>query len=143
MQLSIWIHKRSLSVFGFGYANRQNNYLKILVKKKEHTTGLFIDFAIGFDTVSHSVLTTKLAYYGIMANFLKLIQSYLANRKQTVTCYGINTILSNVKYGLRQWSILGNLLFFIYINYVTVTAFSQVAFRIMFADATNLFFTKE
>ena len=68
---------------------------------------------------------------------LQWIQNYLAKRKQTVIFHGTNSALKNIICGVPQGSILGPLLFLIYIN--DVSAVSQVTFPIMFADDKNFF----
>ena len=96
--------------------------LTILIDKitkaidNKDTIGLFLDFAKAFDTVNHNILLTKLAHYGIRGNVLQWIQNYLAKRKQTIVFYGTNSVLKNITCGVPQGSILGPLLFLIYIN---------------------------
>ena len=66
---------------------------------------------------------------------LQWIQNYLAKTKQTVIFHGTNSVLKNITCGVPQGSILGPLLFLIYIN--DLSAVSQVTFPIMFADDAN------
>ena len=77
---------------------------------------VFVDFKKAFDTVDHAILLNKLQYYGFIGDELKWIQSYLSNRSHK--CF-INGVLSNtgiMKCGVPQGSILGSLLFLIFIN---------------------------
>ena len=72
-----------------------------------------------------------------MVNVLQWIQNYLAKIKQTVICHGTNSVLKNITCCVPQGSIMGPLLFLIYIN--DLSAVYQVTFPIMFADDTNFF----
>ena len=77
---------------------------------------LFIDFAKAFDVIDHDLLCKKLLLYGITGKSLQILSSFLENRAQYIT---VNSNASNtqpVKYGVPQGSILGPLLFAIYVN---------------------------
>ena len=104
---------------------------------KEHVIGVFLDFAKAFDTVNHRILLGKLAHYGIRGNILQWIQNYLSNRQQRVKLKGTTSTLSNITCGVPEGSILGPLLFLIYIN--DLTTLSDKMLTIMFADDTSIF----
>ena len=77
---------------------------------------IFLDLSKAFDTLNHSILLDKLNYYGIKNCSLQLIKSYLANRSQYVEHNGIKSDYSPISTGVPQGSILGPLLFIIYLN---------------------------
>ena len=77
---------------------------------------MFIDLKKAFDTVNHEILLHKLEHYGIRDTSLKWFKSYLTDRKQYVSLNGIDSDVNNVTCGVPQASVLGLLLFLLYIN---------------------------
>ena len=77
---------------------------------------VFLYLAKAFDSVSHDILLKKLEKYGIRVSVLKLFSSYLSDRYQFVSVNNSNSTLQLIKFGVPQGSILGPLLFLIYIN---------------------------
>ena len=111
--------------------------------KNEYTLGVFIDLSKAFDTVNHEILLKKLEYYGIKDITNKWLLSYLTNRKQSIT-YNNKKCESDfltIKCGVPQGSILGPLLFLIYVNDLC-KASSEIS-AVMFADDTNLFLSNK
>ena len=108
---------------------------------KNYFLGIFIDLSKAFDTVDHSILLKKLEHCGIKGRCLSWFQSYLSNHKQYIEVKQDNktgnTELSNIICGVPQGSILGPLLFIIYVNDLCQT--SEFLKPIIFADNTNLF----
>ncbi|MEL6988120.1 MAG: reverse transcriptase family protein [Bacteroidota bacterium] len=97
---------------------------------------LFLDLSKAFDTVNHSRLLSKLERYGIRGMTLRWIESYLNLRYQFVSFNGHSSDLEHVQHGVPQGSILGPLLFIIYINDLDCAC---NRFRpTVFADDTNL-----
>ena len=86
------------------------------MQKRNHVIGLFIDLSKAFDTIDHEKLLIKLEYYGIRGICLELIKNYLTNRQQYTEFNGTQSDLSLIYYGIPQGSVLGPLLFLIYIN---------------------------
>ena len=78
--------------------------------------GIFIDLKKTFDTVKHDILLDKLEHYGIRGITLKWLKSYLENRKQFVTTNHTESDRHNLMdFGVPQGSVLGPLLFLIFI----------------------------
>ena len=107
-------------------------------EKNEYTLGLFIDLSKAFDTVDHSVLLRKLELYGITDRNYAWIKSNLSNHLQYIQVdENCRTEYCVVKCGVPQVSILGPLLFLLYVN--DLKNASLVLDHIIFADDTNLF----
>ena len=132
----------------FGFQKNNSTFHAILsltdsilssFENNEFVLGIFIDLAKAFDTVNHQILLDKLQNYGVKSNMIKWFKSYLSKRKQCVSYENVRSVFKKIKCGVPQGSILGPLLFLLYIN--DLPASSKLSELILFADDTNIFYS--
>ena len=111
--------------------------IKETIDKKKYGCGIFIDLRKAFDTVNHNILLNKLEHYGIRGTALQWFKSYLYNRQQYVFHNGESSSLHHITCGVPQGSVLGPLLFLLYIN--DLPNISNVLQFYLFADDTNIY----
>lgn len=109
--------------------------------KKRFSCAVFIDLKKAFDTVNHSILLKKLNYYGIRGLTNDWFESYLSGRTQTTEVGSNVSGKKHCLYGVPQGSVLGPLLFLLYINDI-VKASTLFTF-FLFADDTNLLYANK
>ena len=101
----------------------------------KYAIGVFVDFQKAFDTVDHNILLQKLERYGIRGNINNWFRSYLQDRNQFVSILGHDSNKRTLTYGVPQGSVLGPLLFLLFINDLHQAIRSSTVFH--FADDTN------
>jgi Reverse transcriptase (RNA-dependent DNA polymerase) len=111
------------------------NLISKFSNDSKHTIAIFCDLKKAFDTCNHEILLSKMFKLGIRGVELKWFKNYLSNRKQFVSINGHCSSLRNILIGVPQGSILGPLLFLIYINDLPLCS---KLISLLFADDTTL-----
>ena len=107
------------------------------MNRKEITIAVYIDAMKAFDTVNHQILINKLQKFGIEGTLLRWLKNYLTNRKQCTMANDIVSEYRNITCGVPQGSVLGPLLFLIYINDISKCILnSKIS---MYADDTVVY----
>ena len=107
--------------------------MQLGLNKNEQVDGILLDFSKAFDKVPHQRLLERLSYYGV-----RWIKDFLTNLNQEVVVEGKHSSRSEVTSGVPQGTVLGPLLFIIFINDITKNTSSNVR---LFVDDCLLYHT--
>jgi hypothetical protein len=138
-------HHNILYPYQFGFRENHSTEMALIeiienirnnIDHNYYTGGIFIDLTKAFDLVNHSILLAKLNHYGIRGNVNKLFENYLKNRTQYVQIDKCKSQINEVTCGVPQGTVLGPILFLIYINDLPNSTNGQIR---LFADDTSLF----
>lgn len=142
---SFLTHNKILFEKQFGFRSKhstQHNLITLSeeirksLDKGEFSCGVFLDLRKAFDTVDHKILLKKMEYYGIRGIANNWFKSYLSGRLQSVFVSGMSSETLEIAHGVPQGSVLGPLLFLLYINDLPNAIIYSKPF--IFADDTAL-----
>ena len=129
----------------FGFIRGRSTVLQLLnvmnlwtsaLDRDETIDTIYLDILKAFDTVPHRRLLGKIKSFGITGHTLRWVQAFLTDRIQQVHVNEAHSVWANVTSGIPQGSVLGPILFVLYINDLPSTINSNVY---MFADDTKIF----
>ena len=124
----------------FHFSSSSINYKKIqkAIGEGSYSCGIFVDLSKALDTVNHNILIMKLDHHDFREIVKKWFCSYLNERKQFVLIGNSMSDYKQISWGVPQGSVLGPLLFLLYINDFNNSS-HQLDFH-LFADDSNLFY---
>ena len=136
---SIMYHKQYFRA-GFSTTHSLINITETInktIEANKYGSGTFIDLKKAFDTVNHKILVQTLEHYDIRGNSFSWFESYLTGRMQFVQLNGTDSDIKSITCGVPQGSVLGPILFLLYIN--DPPNISDKLKFFLFADDTNIY----
>ena len=134
----------------YGFRNKHSTQHAILdivntihshMDNRKYSCGIFIDLKKAFDTVNYEILLTKLEHYGIRGVINCWFRSHLSDRRQSIEIDKRISETETIVYGVPQSSVLGTLLFLLYINDIHKSSKEFTFYS--FADDTNLTYAND
>ena len=134
----------------YGFHSGHSTYMAMIdlvdkicnaVENNKQTIGIFLDVSKAFDTIDHDILLRKLVHYGFRGTVIDWFKSYLSNRTQYIYYNNIKPNSGKLTCGVPQGSILGPLLFILYINDIVNT--STMLKFVLFADDTTILYSHD
>jgi len=116
---------------------KTHDYIIEELRQNKKVIGIFLDLSKAFDSIDNKILVDKLNRYGIRGPYNDLIKSYVSHRKCFTLVKENASDIREIEFGVPQGSILGPILFTLYIN--DIKSLSNKADINLFADDTNLF----
>ena len=139
-------NNRILHQYQFGFRSNHSTSLALIdvidnilqqLDNHNHVIGIYLDLQKAFDTVNHEILLYKLYNYGVRGIAYEWFSSYLSDRYQFTCVNSVCSDLAKISCGVPQGSVLGPILFLIYVNDIA-NAVPKEKVK-LFADDTNLF----
>jgi hypothetical protein len=132
--------------YQFGFRPKHSTCLALIdvvdgiyeqLDQRSNVCGMYLDVQKAFDSVSHDILLDKMFMYGVRGVVHNWFKSYLLRRQQYVFVNNVCSDVRSIKYGVPQGSVLGPLLFLLYVNDIG-NALPEAKIK-LFADDTNIF----